>query len=255
MTTSIMKANKTLQKILAVIFALALWQGVSMIINNRLILASPISVAGRLLAIVGEKGFMDSIAFSFSRIVSGFFIALAAGIILAVLAGRFPAVETLLWPYMITIKSVPVASFIVLALIWFTSGTLSAFTSFLMVLPVIYTNVLEGIKSIDLKMINLATVFRVPWKRRLLYIWIPKIKPFLVSGCSVALGLSWKAGIAAEVIGIPEGSIGENLYYSKVYLNSGDLLAWTLVIVALSVLFEKLFVLLLKKSFGRLEKL
>ena len=118
-----MKANKTLQKILAVIFALALWQGVSMIINNRLILASPISVAGRLLAIVGEKGFMDSIAFSFSRIVSGFFIALAAGIILAVLAGRFPAVETLLWPYMITIKSVPVASFIVLALIWFNSGT------------------------------------------------------------------------------------------------------------------------------------
>ncbi|NCA67845.1 MAG: ABC transporter permease subunit, partial [Clostridia bacterium] len=175
--------------------------------------------------------------------------------LLAVAAGRFSFIETLLWPYMITIKSVPVASFIVLALIWFTSDTLSAFTSFLMVLPIIYTNVLSGIKNIDTKMIELSDVFRIPWKRRLLYIWLPQIKPFLISGCAVSLGLSWKAGIAAEVIGIPEGSIGERLYYAKVYLNSADLLAWTLIIVILSILFEKLFVLLLKYGFGRLEKL
>ncbi|MDD4125292.1 MAG: ABC transporter permease subunit [Eubacteriales bacterium] len=104
-------------------------------------------------------------------------------------------------------------------------------------------------------MIELADIFRVPWKRRLVYIWLPRIKPFLISGCSVSLGLSWKAGIAAEVIGIPEGSIGERLYYAKVYLNSADLLAWTFIIVMLSVLFEKLFVLMLKNGFGRLEKL
>lgn len=235
--------------------ALAVWQGVAMIINNRLLLASPVHVAGRLAAVIADKSFLKSVAFSFSRIIGGFFAALGAGIILAVAAGRFGIIETLLWPYMITIKAVPVASFIVLALIWFTSSTLSAFTSFLMVLPVVYTNVLEGIKSIDKKLTDMADVFRVPWSRRLLYIWLPKIKPFLISSCSVALGLSWKAGIAAEVIGIPEGSIGEKLYYAKVYLNSADLLAWTLVIVALSVAFEKLFVLALKKTFGRLERL
>ena len=250
-----MKANKALQKIFAVFCALAVWQTVSVIVDNRLILASPLNVAGRLAAVIKSESFMPSVWFSFSRITAGFLIALAVGIMLAVAAGRFHFVETLLWPYMITIKSVPVASFIVLALIWFTSGSLSAFTSFLMVLPIIYTNVLGGIKSLDIKMIELADIFRVPWKRRLVYIWLPRIKPFLISGCSVSLGLSWKAGIAAEVIGIPEGSIGERLYYAKVYLNSADLLAWTFIIVMLSVLFEKLFVLMLKNGFGRLEKL
>jgi NitT/TauT family transport system permease protein len=248
--------NKTrFQKALAVLTALCAWQAVAMIVNNRLLLASPVSVIGRLYTVFIGEGFAPSVWFSFSRITLGFLIALLSGTVLAVAAGRFRVVETLLWPYMITIKSVPVASFIVLSLIWFTSQTLSAFTSFLMVLPIIYTNVLEGVKSVDARMTELAEVFRVPWKRRLVYIWIPQIKPFLISGCSVSFGLSWKAGIAAEVIGIPEGSIGEKLYYAKVYLNSADLLAWTLIIVIMSIIFEKLFVFLLKRGFNRLEKL
>ncbi len=242
-------------KIFAALGAVAVWHAVSLMIGSRLILASPAETAGRLMSVLKGDTFLPSVWFSFSRITTGFLAALVAGVALAVAAGRFGFAETLLWPYMITIKSVPVASFIVLSLIWFTSETLSAFTSFLMVLPVVYTNVLGGIKHIDKQILELADVFRVPWKRRLLYIWIPQIKPFLISGCSVALGLSWKAGIAAEVIGIPEGSIGEKLYYAKIYLNSADLLAWTLIIVLLSLLFEKLFIWVLKRGFGGLEKL
>jgi NitT/TauT family transport system permease protein len=172
-----------------------------------------------------------------------------------VAAGRVRLLEVFLWPFVVTVKAVPVASFIIISLIWLSSRQLSVFISFLMVFPVIYLNVLQGIRSADAQLLEMAAVFRVPWSRRLPYIYLPQIRPFLSSACSVSLGMSWKAGIAAEIIGIPDGSIGEKLYSAKIYLNTADLFAWTVVVVLISVLFEKLFLLLLNRGFGRLEKL
>ena len=122
-----------------------------------------------------------------------------------------------------------------------------------MVLPIVYFNVLEGMKSTDRKLLEMAEVFAIPWGRRMRYLYLPQVKPFLLSACRTALGISWKAGIAAEVIGIPDGSIGERLYEAKIYLDTADLFAWTLVIVLLSALFEKLFLWGMKKGFARLE--
>ena len=163
--------------------------------------------------------------------------------------------ETLFRPYAVMIKSVPVASFIVICLIWLSSARLSVFISFLMVLPVMYSNVLHGIKSADRDLLEAAAIFRLSWKRRLLYLWLPQLKPFLMSACSVGLGLSWKAGIAAEIIGIPDGSIGRMFYDAKVYFNTVDLFAWTVIVVLISILFERLFLALLKAGYRRLEQL
>ena len=226
-----------------------------MMVGIDFLFPTPIAVVGRLFGIWKEDGFFLAISQSFLKIVLGFILALLLGIVLAILAGRFSLIENLLWPFMITIKSVPVASFIVLALMWLASKQLSTFISFLMVLPVIYTNILGGIKNADRNMDRMADVFKLPWHRRIIYIWIPRIKPFLLSACSLALGLSWKSGIAAELIGIPSGSLGEMLYYSKVYFNTLDLFTWTLIIVIISVSFEKLFTALLKFLFRRLERI
>lgn len=242
------------QNLAAVLLALAAWQAAAMLLNQRLLLVSPIAVAVRLTTIWRESGFFSSIAFSFLRIAAGFLLALAVGTALAALAARFRAAEILLRPYMATIKSVPVASFIVIALIWLSSSGLSVFISFLIVLPIIYTNVLGGIRAADKKLLEMADVFRLPLARRLRYIRLPALKPYLTSACSVASGLAWKSGIAAEVIGIPSGSIGEALYNAKVYLNTADLLAWTVVIVLISVASEKLFMLLLKRVFALIER-
>lgn len=245
-------AAHPLTKAAAAFFALGVWQAAAMLLNQRLLLASPVEVAVRLCSLLTEEGFAASLLFSFSRIVLGFLSALVLGTALAVLAGRFPLVETLLRPFMLTVKSVPVASFIILALIWLSSRQLSTFISFLMVLPVIYTGVLGGIHAVDPKLTEAAGLFRVPWGRRLYYVWTPQIRPYLFSACSVSLGLSWKAGIAAEVIGIPSGSIGEALYDAKVYLDTASLFAWTVVIVLLSLIFEKLFLALLRILFDGL---
>lgn len=250
------KTKKRLYIIISAAAALAVWQLLSaFVVKSDILLSSPVDVIKKLFALVREIGFWASVWFSLSRIFLGFLIALLVGTLLALLAGRFEAVGIILIPYMLTIKSVPVASFIVLALIWISSSELSVFISFLMVLPIIYTNTLSGIKNTDKKLIEMADVFRVPFMKRLFAIRLPSLRPFLISGAKVSLGLAWKAGIAAEVIGIADGSIGERLYYSKVYLDSATLLAWTAVIVTLSVACEKVFLFLLKKLLDGTERI
>ena len=241
-------------KLLAVIFALCLWQLAAMTIDSKILLVSPVEVAVRLTTIWQTEGFWTSIWFSFYHIAGGFFLALFLGIVLAALAGRFRRIETLLWPFLVTIKTVPVASFVVICLIWLSAEKLSVFISFLIVLPVVYGNVLEGIKNEDKLMLEVGTVFRMPLLRRFLYIHLPQLKPFIMSACATALGMAWKAGVAAEIIGTPDGSIGKQLFYSKIYLDTDDLLCWTVIIVIVSVLFEKLFMLGLKSLYGRLER-
>ena len=148
----------------------------------------------------------------------------------------------------------PVASFIILALIWMRTSALPLFISFLMVFPILYTNVLAGLRSADSQLLEMARAFRVPWRRQLHSILLPAVEPFLLAGCAAALGMSWKAGVAAEVIGVVAGSLGERLYDAKIYLQTADLLAWTAVIVALSALFERLVLALLRRGFRRLER-
>ena len=237
----IMDYKSILKKAGAIFLALAFWQILAMKIHQRILLVSPIEVAVRLGTIWQEKGFFPSVWFTFSHITAGFLLGLVCGTVLAMAASRWKPVETLLWPWMATIKSVPVASFIVICLIWLSVQRLSVFISFLIVLPVVYQNTLEGLKNIDVKLEQMSRVYGLTWYRKLKYITIPALRPFIISACSVSCGMAWKAGVAAEIIGVPNGSIGKQLYNAKIYLATEDLLAWTVIIVLISVIFEKVF--------------
>ena len=238
--------NQFLKKTGAVLLALALWQAVSMILGMEMLLASPLKVLARLSTIWREKDFLSTVLFSMGRIFGGFLLAFLTGIGLALLAGRFRTMEILLWPYVVTIKSVPIASFIILCLIWFSYTQMTVFIAFLIAFPVIYSNVLHGLQSIDPQMLEMAGLYKVRGVRKLFYIHLPGVMPFLTSACSVAIGMAWKAGVAAEVIGVINGSIGQKLYDAKIYFQNADLLSWTLIIILLSVAGEKLFVWLLR---------
>lgn len=255
MTDSTSAPKRRLHLALSALLALGIWQISAMLIGQAILLPSPLAVAGRLLSIWQVPGFFSAILFTFQRIVSGFLLGLTLGILLGTLAGCFPLVRILFAPFVTTIKTVPVASFIVICLIWLSTQQLTIFISFLMVLPIIYTNVLQGMLSADRNLLETCFVFSIPWYRRILYLWLPQLRPFLFSACAVALGLAWKAGIAAEIIGIPAGSIGRMFYDAKIYLNTTDLISWTVIVVAISILFEKCFLLLLNGLFYRLEKL
>ncbi len=229
-------------RILAVIFWIVLWQLVSMLVNKEMLLASPFAVLRAFAGLTGEADFWMSIFNSFFKIVLGFLLAIAIGILFAVMSYRSTVLKELISPLMKIIQATPVASFIILALLWVQSKNLSILCSFLMVLPVIYTNVLQGLSDTEPKMLEMAQVFRIRPVKKIRYIFIPAVMPYFVSASTVGLGLCWKAGIAAEVIGLPKFSIGEQLYEAKIYLMTEELFAWTIVIILISVISEKVII-------------
>ncbi|WLD26900.1 MULTISPECIES: ABC transporter permease [unclassified Clostridioides] len=253
-----MKISTTLKKIskahiLAIIFWLIVWQISSMIIGQEILLVSPFSSLKRLFELSMKFEFWQSILFSFMKITTGFILAFIIGIISAIIASNKKNFRILIEPLILTIQSIPVASFIILSLIWISSKNLSIFISFLMVLPVVYRNILDGINSISRELNDMAKVFKVSKIKKIRYIYLSEVAPYLRAACSVSLGLCWKSGIAAEIIGMPANSIGENLYKAKVYLNTPDLFAWTIVIIIISICFQKGFLSLIDYLLKRLE--
>jgi len=244
--------NKTVQNLAAAALALLVWAGAAAAVGNSLLLVSPWQVAVRLCSLVREPDFWTTVLFSFSRIALGFLLAFALSAAASAATARFPVVEVLLRPWVAAVKAVPVASFIILSFLWLTGKQLAVFISFLMAFPILYANLLEGLRGTDPALLQMAAVYRLSWGRRVRFLYLPQLRPYLISGCSTALGLAWKAGVAAEVIGVVSGSIGGKLYESKIYFLTADLFCWTLVIVLASMLFEKLVLLLLKFGYGRL---
>lgn len=242
-----MKFSRRLQSLLIILFWLIVWQAAAGLINQRLLLVSPIDTVKALARLVPTRAFWHRIGFSASRILTGFSLALLAGCLFAVLAHTSQLLHELLAPVMQLVKATPVASFIILALLWIRSKNLSILISFLMVLPVVYSAILEGLSNLDRQLGEMAQVFRIPRVRQTRYIWLPQIWPYLMQSCRVGLGICWKSGVAAEVIGLPSGSLGDSLYQAKIYLQTADLFAWTFVIVCASALFERCFLWLLRR--------
>lgn len=220
---------------------LLVWQGASLALGQELLLPSPLAALGRLGELGLTAAFWRAVGWTAGRILAGFLLSCGAAVLLAAAAARARAVRELLYPLVAAVKAVPVASFIILALVWLDARSLSLFISFLMVFPPVYLNVLAGIDNTDHKLLEMARVFCVPFVRTLRGIYLPSVLPYFRTAVSLGLGLCWKAGVAAEVIGLPAGSLGERLYTAKVYFQTPDLFAWTAAIVAVSVVFERLF--------------
>lgn len=235
---------------LVVAFWLGVWQVAALAVGQEIVLASPARVVERLVELVPTAAFWTTVAHSLARIVAGFLAAAVVGVLGAAAAAAWRLVDALLTPLVKAIRAAPVVSFVILVLLWVGSGWLALVVAFLMVVPIVYATVLEGIGHRDRALLEMAEVFRVPLRRRLLAIDVPQVLPYFVAACRAGIGLAWKAGIAAEVIGLPTGSIGERLYQAKLFLSSADLFAWTAVIVAASFATE----LLVIAGLGRAER-
>ena len=239
------------RKIFAWLAALGLWALLAAILRNELLLPRPGAVLTRLGELLLSGSFWLVLGRSFLNIAAGFLTSLLCALLLGSAAGRWRWAESLLQPYMTLCKTVPVASFILLAFLWVSGERLSILIAFLMSLPVLYGNVLQGVRSMDRALVEMAAVYRVPWGRRLRCLWLPQLRPWLMSGCASALGLAWKAGVAAEVIAVARHSMGEALYEAKLALDIPALFAWTAAIVAVSMVWEKVFLALLDRGTER----
>ncbi len=227
-------------RVLAVAFWIAVWQGVSLAAGSEILVASPARTFGALLSLLREGAFYRAVLGSLMRICAGFALALALGIALGALSFAVGWVRALLHPVVSVVKATPVASFVILALIWISSKNLSIFISFLMVFPIMYENMLAGLESADPKLLEMGRVFQLSRLSRIRAIYLPAAYPFLLSAARLSLGMCWKSGIAAEVIGQPRQSIGAELNQAKLFFNTPDLFAWTVTIIVVSVVFERL---------------
>ena len=220
--------------------------------HGGLFLATPIQTLQALARLAPTAVFWQRIAFSALRILAGFLLAVLGGLLLGALGARWRWVRIFVEPAMQLIRAMPVASFVILALLWVRSANLSIVVSFTHVLPVVYAGVLGGIADTDPQLLEMARVYRLPLITRLRYIWLPGIFPSFCESCIAAMGMCWKSGVSAEVIGLPDHSVGDALYRAKITLSTPDVFAWTLVIVLLSALLSTLAARLLRAAKVRL---
>jgi NitT/TauT family transport system permease protein len=187
-------------------------------------------------------------AVSIGRILLGALSAMVFGLILAMLSTASTLADALIRPVMTAIQAAPVASFAILLLVWMNRDFVPVLICGMMVLPVVWSGVSTGIRETDAQLLEMAKVYRLPRLRILKRIYLPSVLPFFRTACVSALGLGWKAGIAAEVLTVPKNSIGRMISESKLYLMTQELFAWTLTVVVLSLVLQRIMLALLKKG-------
>ena len=236
------------------LFWLSLWIAAAMIVNNPLILPTPLETLLRLLALAGEVEFWKFTGLSILRVFIGIVIAIPAAWLSAALCSVSKTVNALFSPAVTLMKSTPVVSFILIAIFLVDRRVIPSAITFMMVFPVLFENISEGISQASRELLEMARVFGVSWFMKVARIYIPAVKPFFLSALTTSVGLAVKAGIAAEVVAYIPDSIGKRLSDAKSYMEPADLLAWTVVIITISLLIEKV-VRAFTKLAGRREKL
>ena len=236
------------RKVLPVAFWLAAWQLASVLVGNDLLIAGPIQTLDALRALVVRGAFWLTVASSFGRIALGFALAFLLALVSGAVAAHHRWLADLMAPLVATFKATPVVCLVVLLLIWFGSTNISGVAVFLVVFPAVWSTIVEAYSHLDRDQERMLEVFHVPgWRRALVSTWT-QLLPFVQAISRTVVGMAWKAGVAAELIGVPLGSMGERIYQSKLLLETADLFAWTIVIIVRSILCEHVFLWLLSRS-------
>lgn len=236
--------------VVSIILWIIIWHLLALHIDKEVFLPTPGKVFDVLIRdLLPSETFRLSIVSSLKNIGYGFLIGLVFGLLLAILASISYLIEIFLWLPIKIIKTVPVASFVILSLLWIDSMDLAVFIPAIIVLPTIYINTLTGIKETNSKLLDMAKIFKIPFSKRIFSIYVPSTLPYFLSACSLAIGMAWKSGVAAEIIGLAKNTIGNELYKSKLYFMTAEVFAWTIVIILLSIICE-LFIKTIIKIFN-----
>ena len=227
------------------VFWLVLWQVGARAVEgyvhgkgNELLLPYPATVFSALLELAAEPVFWSTVFGSLFRVLSGMVLGMALGGLLAGLTCTSLWADLLLSPALRVIRATPVASFILLVILWTERTLVPVVISALMVIPVVWANLSRGIRETDPKLLEFAAAYRFSRWKTIRLIYLPSLRPYLLAAATTSMGLAWKSGIAAEVLCLPKSAVGTEIYETKLYLEIPSLFAWTAVVVALSMLLE-----------------
>ena len=242
-----MKTKRYIRIAVIVLIWLAIWQILAVIINNSILLSGPGETVMALISLCSDPSFFMSVGATIGKVLLGFLIGLILGTGLAVLSYRFGLVKDFLSPFVSVIKSIPIVSFIIIALIWAGSSNVTVIVSAVISFPIFYKNILEGLSVTDKKMLDMAKIFQMKTSKKIRYIYLPSLSSHIRSAISLAIGMAFRGGITAEVVGQPLKSIGNGLYRAKINLATSEMLAWTLVAVLAAFVIERLISFIVKK--------
>lgn len=229
-----------------------LWHLFAAYTASELILPTPGRTLRELLGIIAAPEFLRELLATLFRGVLSLLIILAAALPLGLISGHYPAAATLLTVPVAVFRSTPVISIILLALIWFPSGGVPVFAAILMGFPLLYENVATGMRNVDREYLEMVRAFRLRRRGRLRNLYLPAVAGYLGSGVRSASGIVWKVVVAAEVLSQPGFGIGSRLYESRIYLETAGVFAWTAVLILVSVLTDRVIVLLGRMPLRRL---
>ena len=237
------------RRLLIVLFWLAVWQILAICIGNSILLEGPVGVGKRLIADLQTIEYYQTVAASILRIMGGLLNGVLAAVLMGILSWKIGWAEELFKPLVQFLKAAPITCFVVLLLIWAGSENLAYYIALLVTFPPVYFNFLEGLKQLDKKQLEVSKVYHMPLKNRLDYIYLPGVKPYFISAMSLAVGMAFKAGVAAEIIGTPDFSMGERIYMSKIYLDTAGVLSWMITVILVAYLCEKILMKLVQVCF------
>ena len=244
------KLKNLLANAIAILLWLGVWQIAAMLVGKEVILPSPIAVFGRFFELIFTKGLWQATFTSLTHIMGGYLAGVVIGVLLGMLMYFVSGMRIMFSPLLTVVKSTPVASFILVAYFIITDTAIPVFITFLMVLPMIASTVFTALKGTDKDLLEMASAYKFSFGDKLKTLYIPTVMPHLIGQALTALGLGWKAGIAAEVLCTPRGTIGTYLYSAKNYLETVDTFAYTVLVVLISLCLELVLKKLLRKAFG-----
>lgn len=249
MTTSTLSwIKKAFRVLLAAAFWAAVWQMIAMLVDLPLLLPGPLDVLGTLGQLVREGPFWGLVGLTLGRILLGFLAGACVGFLLAVGTCFVPLLDVIFSPAIRVLRAAPVTSFILLCMLWIRSGLVPAFIASLMTIPIVWENVTMGFRNTDPKLLEMGKVFRMGRGKRFFLIYLPSAMGYFRAALLTSMGMAFKSGVAAEVLCQPKLSVGTQLYYSKIYLETEKLFAWTAVVVCLSVVMENLLKYILREN-------
>ncbi len=243
--------HRFLQFLAPVLFWIVIWEIASLLIGREVLLPSPLRTLSRLGELLPTAAFWQKALSSLVRIGLGTLGGILVGVLLAMLTKSFKPADLLLSPAIRVMRTIPVTSFILLVLLWVRKDITPGVIAGMMALPLIWESTLAGLAAPDPLLLEMAKTYEMSRARQWRLIRIPALMPHFLSGLSGAIGLSWKAGIAAEVLCVPAMAIGKEVYQSKLYLETVDLFAWTAVVVILSLLIEAITKKLIVKAVAK----
>lgn len=236
-----MAAKRRIGRLLSVFALLLFWWLAAFCVNSPLILPSPAAVFMRLTVIVRDGGFWRNYVSTLLRCAVSFSVTAVLGVALGILCGLFEFFAFFMEIPLAAVRGAPVVSFILVALFWFTSGTVPVFVSVVMTLPIMTTSVASGLRNSEPPLLEMAAVFRFSEFQKFRWIKLPVAVPFIKEGAVSCFGLTWKVVAAGEVLCIPRYGLGAVLQRAQVHLETADVVAVSLVLIATSFVFQAVF--------------